>query len=156
MTLLVQNLPYISASESSAGRYPYFKEKTLSFEQTDPLAEISNKIAFELWWDYTKALFKVEYEDSDLTSRIFCKILGVLEKAEISSEKTFVEATLDNSVLIIGKSANANFHFEVYFDSVEYAIGYEAICNYYKNKELVVSVSGSIDYVVRKISSHFD
>lgn len=153
MTLLAQNLSYITASESSAGRNQYYKEKPILFEQTDPLAKISDKIAFKLWWDYTKALLKVEHEESSLTSSIFCKVLRVLEKAKISSEKTFIETTLDNSVLILGKSANASFHFEVYFDSVEYAIGYEAICNYYKNKELVASVSGSIDYVEKKISS---
>ncbi len=170
MALLVPNILAPGTSESVAGRYSMSIQTSVpkvssddrpfyhygwgipDMKQTNPLTEISNKILFQLALDYINSLRKIECKDYTLSHEVFTKIISVLITAGISIDKITIESTRDESLLIRGNTKNLSYYFEVYFDIVEYPIGYEVISNIYENKELLVSVSGSIDFVVKKVT----
>lgn len=170
MALLVSNLPMTGTTECSSGRHSMFtntwtpKETSddriyrhwncgnSMIKQTNPLIEISNKLAFQLLLDYSEATSKVENVNYDLSHNIFTKIVGLLLDGGISVDSIVVENTIDGSLLVRGVTGDSSYYFEVYFDSEEYSIGYEVICNLFERKDILVSVSGSMDFVARKLA----
>ena len=120
----------------------------LSQKQTDPLTEISLLSSFRLFFHYIKALQKIGVDDLPLALPIFSKTVKFLLSEGVDIEKISIIHTPDDSILIKGEAIGNSFHFETYFDDIEYTSRYEVISNVFANNNIISSSAGSIDYVL--------
>ena len=137
--------PYYSWN---AHAYQEFESIGTPQKQIDPLTEISILSSLRLFFHYVKALKTIGFEDLALALPIFVKTVMFLLSKGVDIEKISVSHTTDDSVLVKGISTENSFHFETYFDDLEYSSRYEIISNIFAKNEIVNSSAGSIDFVL--------
>lgn len=117
-------------------------------KQSNTLTEISLIANFKLFFEYFKSLQNIGMQQNSLAFEVFLKTIHFLLDKGVDKEQISIINTMDESILVKASSGVNSFHFEIFFDSIEYTIGYEVISNVFANNNIISSSAGSIDYVL--------
>ncbi|MCA0234042.1 MAG: hypothetical protein LCH91_26535 [Bacteroidetes bacterium] len=145
--------PYTTVGIGNATSVNYLnREVGGNLKQTSTLDEIVLNDLKRLIYDFARISSNVGCNDlQELGLPIFIQVFNTLSEVGVNIDQMSLSKTLDDSVLLKANLQNKSFYFEIYFDEDEYPKGYEIIANLYDEKRMVLSVSGSIEFVLKKI-----
>lgn len=145
--------PYTTVGTGNAASVNYLnREVGGNLKQTSTLDEIVLNDLKRLIYDFARISGIVGCRDLEgIALPIFIQVFNSLSELGVNTDQMSLSKTLDDSVLLKANLENKSFYFEIYFDEDEYPKGYEIIANLYDEKRMALSVSGSTEFVLKKI-----
>jgi hypothetical protein len=151
---MATHTPYIKSQTDNHNSFIYWqREAGNSANQTDTLTEIALNDIKRLISDFAQLSINIGCNDLEIAQQIFTGVFISLYSNKVDLSQMAISKTPDNSILMKGNAGEDSFYFETYFDEEEYLRGYEIILNFYQNKKMALSVSGSIDFVLDKLNT---